>query len=72
MDRTGSAQSCPPLRFGKQKYGFHGWPRTLRICACGRSFSPVPDDPHRKKGETQMTNHYVATVPVKFTDGEGQ
>ena len=37
-------------RSGKHKYGFHGpWPLTLRICACGRSFSPVPDDPHRKK-----------------------
>ena len=24
VDRTGSAQSCPPLRSGKHKYGFHG------------------------------------------------
>jgi hypothetical protein len=40
VDRTGSARSCPALRFGKHKYGFHGWPRTLRICACDRASCP--------------------------------
>ena len=40
VDRTASAQSCPALRFGKHKNGFHGWPRTLRICACDRAFCP--------------------------------
>ena len=50
VDRTGSARSCPALRSGKHKYGFHAfYARTLRICACDRSLAPVPNNPHRKK-----------------------
>ena len=46
--------------------------RTLRICACDRSLGPRAQKSTSQKGETQMTNHYVATVPVKYTDGEDQ
>ena len=68
----GSDRPFPTLRSGKHKYGFH---------ACGADpphlrLRPVLVPPcpkiHIAKGRDQMTNHYVATVPVKYTDGEGQ
>jgi hypothetical protein len=71
VDRTGSDRPCPTLRFGKHKYGFHAYgadPPHLRLRPV---LSPRAKKFPSQKGETQMTNHYVATVPVKYTDGEG-
>src|SRR6056297_3835503 len=46
-------------------------PRILRICACDRASCPRAGRSPSQQGVTQMTNHYVATVPVKFTDTDG-
>ena len=49
VDRTGSAQSCPALRSGKHKYGFHGGRGPSAFALAIGPLAPVLADPHRNK-----------------------